>query len=1028
MKQFSLILSVFVLINIGFSQTPNQDFVFLENKGQFDGRIKFSTQQEGVKMYLGAKSIHYVWSSYTSAPTENELDKLQKKQRNATKETYRVNLELIGANLNSEIIKSGSSKDFVKYYTSLNKEAIQVFQYSKIVYKNIYNGIDWVWYNNNGNIKYDFIVHPGADYEQIKIKVSGATKVFISKDGSLKIKSPMGEINEAPPVSFIGKEIVQTHFNINESVVSFGVEDYPKTETLTIDPQLLWRTYYGGSEYDEANGVINSKEGDVYVCGLTDSDNNIFFNGYQNKTNGFSRGAFIVKFDKEGKRLWATYYGGYSIGGNGKTSAESIDIDENGNIYVIGTTDVSDSISSNNVHQPNLGGKNDALLIKFSPNGDLIWATYYGGGKNETGDVVKVKGNEIYIGGSTESSSVLSQTQGPFKLYSGKKDVFIAAIDSTGKRIWGGYFGGSQDEFMGGMAFDSKGDLYFSGTTYSPSGIYSIYRGGHQLNLRGSRDAFLVKTEFGEGMDWSTYYGGEGLETSNGVFIDDFDNIYLTGKTFLSTNSIATNGAYKTTLSGDADAFIAKFSRQGVRQWGTYEGGEAIEDIYSSAINPATGDIYISGTTQSNTGVFLDGLKQKSSQEWDLFISKFDRNGIKKWGTYLNGDSAEDKAFDMNVDRYGLLYVVGAAGFDSNFGLYGHQNIYGGGIRDGFVSLIRSEDLNPLLSVTNVGPLCSNINYQFVAFKPLERYKINWFNEQNDTVPFFTGDTLNTILKRSDTIWVALGDIDYTGPKKPIITSIIPVPNIKFSISDSVVCQINNKIICINEDVDTTAFYTWDFGDGFLSSAATDTHTYLNAGVYVISLRGKYANSSCSGTKSKFVKILTSPANQKVTGPLSSGQGKSEAYSAKFVVGSKYIWTAQGGSLEGNDSSASIIVNWDTTTTVGRVGVSEINNLGCKSFEVAVNVFLDPITKSIKEIDEDLVKIFPNPVKNRLNISTKEIVAYHLYDLTGREVLNGVVDKNAIIELQPFNLKEGLYSLYFYKKGMPMGSKKIYIE
>lgn len=329
---------------------------------------------------------------------------------------------------------------------------------------------------------------------------------------------------------------------------------------------------------------------------------------------------------------------------------------------------------------------------------------------------------------------------------------------------------------------------------------------------------------------------------------------------------------------------------------------------------------------------------------------------------------------------------------------------------------------------SSFGPFCGKMQLRLVATKPLNKYTIRWYENKDDSIPINVGDVYNRLFTEQDTLWLDLYANNDSSKRVSTVINIIPIPNIKFSISDSVVCQINNKIICVNEDIDTTAFYTWDFGDGFLSSAATDTHTYLNAGVYVISLRGKYANSSCSGTKSKFVKILTSPANQKVTGPLSSGQGKSEAYSAKFVVGSKYIWTAQGGSLEGNDSSASIIVNWDTTTTVGRVGVSEINNLGCKSFEVAVNVFLDPITKSIKEIDEDLVKVFPNPVKNRLNISTKEIVAYHLYDLTGREVLNGVVDKNAIIELQPFNLKEGLYSLYFYKKGMPMGSKKIYIE
>ncbi len=1026
MKKAFIVLILAIITFQVSAQSLKQSFVFLENKGQFDERIKFSTQQDGVKMYLGKKSIHYVWNSYENLPTtglKENPGEYTESLKQIMQETYRLDVELIGANSNPKIQKVNPSSDVVNYYKSFNGAITNVHQYSKVIYKNIYNGIDWVWYNINGKVKYDFVVHPGADYKQIKIKVSGADEIFINPKGGLTIKTPLGEVNEAPPVSFINNEKITSKFIITGTEVSFEVEDYPKTKKLIIDPTVLWSTYYGGNEIEVAGEVVTTDKNEIYVVGSTYSDNNIFFNGYQQKKSGPPSSGFIVKFDNSGKRLWATYFGGYGIAQTENTFAIAAAVDENGNLYVTGETNVDDSIVKN-AHQSVKADGKDAFLAKFSPLGILKWATYYGGNDNETGIDLKIKGNGILLGGNTRSSNGIAKTSlAAFRIKKGGQDAFLANFDTLGTLRYGYYIGGPGNEYLKEIAHVNGGGVILAGVTtstgfFAKSAFQSSYGGG-------VRDVFMSYINLTSDLAWQTYYGGSEADYCGGIVLDNNNNIYLLGYTS-STNNITSTGAHKTTMSGSSDAFIAKFDILGNRIWGTYYGGESDEVASNINLTQKNGDIVFTGRTKSLTEIDSNGLQPKAGSDYDLYIGVVDKTGKRKWGTYF-GDTSENFQYSLHVGDNDVLYLLGITNSSNFFGKNGHQNANGGGTYDAFLSVIAYEDLLPV-SQNNVGPFCGQINYQLVASKPFKQFEIRWYNEESDTIPFFVGDTLNSVLTKSDTLWIALHSSTYNGPKKPIITTIIPVPNIKFSVSDTIVCQINNKIICINEDIDTTADYTWNFGDGFLSSLPVDTHTYLNAGTYIIALQGKYNNSSCIGTKSRIVRILISPTNQKITGPLSSGQGKSETYSAKFVTNSKYLWTVQGGNLVGNDSSASVIVKWDTTTTLGKVGVSEVNNLGCKSFEVIVDVFLDPITKSIQEINKNWVKVFPNPAENAFFIKTDADIKYYLYDITGREVLQGMTEHFKENKVLIDQIDRGIYYLHLLYKNKQVSVRKMLIE
>ncbi len=1028
----SLFIAFLLFFSISaFAQSDANTFVFLENKGQITDslgnpceNILFTTQKGDVKMLLSKTGIHYLWNRYYNVPSNSPKENIKaykEELQNITKETYRLNVELVDANPNPIIQKLNPSSEYINYYNGFNNGITNIKQYSKIVYKDVYEGIDWVWYDNNGTIKYDFIVHAGADYRKIKFKVSGATKNEITKTGGLKIQTPFGEINEAPPISFLGKEQIPTYFSMEGDVVSFRIEENIGNKTLIIDPVLIWSTYYGGSDYDKANGVAVSNTDDVFLVGLTDSDNNIFFNGHQNKTTNFKRSSFVAKFDQYGKRIWATYFGGYDLSGTGRCFASSVAVDDLGNAYVVGNTNVADSIAKSG-HQNTLGGKDDAYLAKFSASGSLLWATYYGGTEDEDGVCVKVTSNKVLLGGNTRSSNAIAKTNGTLNSLQGGQDVFLAAFDTAGTRQWGVYYGGPNNESLSDFDLDAKNDVAFTGSTNSYTGIFKL---GSATYGGGISDAFVAKLLGGDNLNWGTYFGSTGDDNGVSIVVDKVSYaIFLLGKTHLSTTKIASTGSHKPNLTGQSDAFLVKFNPGGLRVWSTYVGGDNEEEAASIAIN-SNNDIFIAGTTSSTNGIFLNGMKQKSAAEWDIFICKFDKDGVQKWGTYY-GDSASNAVSSLKTTPSNMLYFAGVTNSKTSYGRGGHQNSFGGGLADAFLSKISDTALFPLFS--NVGPFCGELDYDHIVKKPSSLFEVKWYQKQTDSIPFFIGDTLTRLIDKTDTLWLCIHSTEYSSSKEPLITTILPSPKLKFSVSDTIMCEKGNQFVFSALNIDTLAIYKWDFGDGFLSSKLLDTHRYVNHGTFVPSLSGRYKTGSCNSTKSIVLKVLEIPTGQQITGTRSAPAGSIEAYNANNVIGSTYKWIITGGKQLTGGNSSSITVQWDSTgTSVGEVRVAEINNLNCEGFEVAINIFLSGL--STKNISKNFVDVYPNPASNFLIISSPlSKIDYILFDLTGRALYTGVVHENSKEEINLSEISAGTYYLKCQTESGLQSLKKVLVK
>lgn len=361
----------------------------------------------------------------------------------------------------------------------------------------------------------------------------------------------------------------------------------------------LWSTYYGGNMSDHGISVVTDASGDVYMAGQTTSTSGIDSNGVQNIYGGGLFDAFLVKFDSNGNRIWATYYGG-----TGDDQATGLAIDSLGNVYMSGNTTSTTGIASGGF-QNALGsiGYEDAFIVKFDSSGNRIWATYYGGTQSEEawGIATDIFGN-VFISGNTMSSSGIAS--GGFQnSYGGSEDAYLVKFDSTGNRIWATYYGGASVEVGYKIVTDALGNIYMAGWTDNASGIAS---GGFQNTMNGFSDAILIKFNAVGNRVWATYYGGAGLEYGSALGIDAAGYVYLAGYTD-SPSAVASSG-FQNTYSDSTDAFLVTFTPSGNRLCASYFGGISYDDCSSIFID-ALGNVYITGTTTSSTTISASGFQ-----------------------------------------------------------------------------------------------------------------------------------------------------------------------------------------------------------------------------------------------------------------------------------------------------------------------------------------------------------------------------------------------------------------------------------
>lgn len=637
--------------------------LFTQNKGQvadIHGKpcpdVLFKSSAAGAGIYLRKTGISYVYNNMDEitnrvnemlrsenfiASNSIELNEEKIKQDLIKKETlklHRIDMDFLNCNspalLTSDEDEAEGSVNF--YYPNCPKGVTDVKQYSKVAFRNLYNGIDLIYYSTSGKgLKYDLIVKPQADPGQIKLHWNGAENITLNNEGRLIIKTSVNEFYESIPrvYQIIDQRVkdVKARYVLNGTTVQFefgtlpdGRQAWDPAYPLIIDP-LTWITYYGGNDDDQGASVTGDGSGNAIFSGRTLAMNFPTSAGaYQTTLAGAGNtyDAFVVKMNSNGGRVFATYFGGGDFDyGYGLTC------DKNNDIYVSGYTQSTNfptmTLTGAFMQATNAGG-DDVYLAKFSPSGALLWSTYYGGLNDDHAfDVITDTNGDVVLTGFAKSTNF--PTLNPYQnTLQGTYDAIIIKFDNAGVLKWATYFGGSSIDIAYGITVDSNKNIFVCGYTSSANfPTLSAFQG----TSGGGQDAFLFCLNTTTGFPtWSTYYGGTGVDQATAITTDKSGNIFM-GLSVQSSNNISTAGAFQTTFNGgNSDAGLIKFSNSGSRLWGTYLGGNLADLVTGLSVNVdnkivVTGDSY--STNFPVTSCAFQKIFQGTS---DQFISTFDTN------------------------------------------------------------------------------------------------------------------------------------------------------------------------------------------------------------------------------------------------------------------------------------------------------------------------------------------------------------------------------------------------------------------
>jgi hypothetical protein len=550
--------------------------------------------------------------------------------------------------------------------------------YGKVVYDDVYFGIDVVYYGNQRQLEYDFVVAPGADPGEIAMRFDGVRRLRIDAEGNLILKTRSGELVEQAPVIY--QELDGLRVDVSGSYtiegrrrVGFQVGQYDRTRPLIIDPVLSYSTYLGGNNTDEGIGIALDAAGNAYVTGTTASLNFPTTKGaFQRRlaSSGAGFDAYVTKLSADGTKLiYSTFLGGEAF-----ERAFGIDVDAAGNAAITGITH-STNFPTKNAFQaasvdPNQLG--DAFVSVLNANGSgLLYSTYLGGSeRDEAGGLALDPAGNIYITGATRSAN-FPTANALQPIHGGSDDAFVAKINPSlagaASLVYSTYLDGSVWAFGWGIAADDQGNAYVTGGT----GSADFPTVNALPPPVGAVNAFVVKLNpSGSALIWSTLLGGSDNERGTGIAVDSQGSAYVTGRTWSS--DFPTLNAFQPTLGGASDSFITKLNFDGATlslAYSTYLGGSGTENYVSHeqagiAVD-SLGNAYVTGATTSDNFPTRDPLQASRGGEWDAFVAKVSPTGSDLlFSTYLGG-SLFDQGMGLTVDSLGNVYVAGETRSDN---------------------------------------------------------------------------------------------------------------------------------------------------------------------------------------------------------------------------------------------------------------------------------------------------------------------------------------------------------------------------
>jgi uncharacterized repeat protein (TIGR01451 family) len=573
---------------------------FEANLGQTDGGVDFVARGVGYGMFLTSGGA--ALSLAGREPGRGEV----------------VRLEFAGANQAVQVSGLEPLRGRVNYLIGADSGQwlTGIPTYARVVYKEVYPGVDLAYYGRQGRLEYDWIIAPGADPQAIRIGFAGVDRLELGTHGDLLLHTQGGTLRQIKPVIYQEldgqRQPVSGEYVLHEDgQVGFRLAAYDRTRTLVIDPVFVYDLLLGGQGGDVGIDVAVDAADNAYVTGYTSSSNFLVTAGaYQTNLRGIYD-AFVTKLDSGGAVVFSTF-----LGGSGDEQGRGIAVDPLGNVLVTGRTD-STNFPVRRPFQRTLSGGVDAFVTKLNAAGsDLVYSTYLGGSDDEygnpgdqlvrlgVGDIAVDSSGNAYVTASTDSNN-FPTSPGAFQRESDGlndvEDAFVTKFSPTGRLRYSTYLGGDSTDRGYGITADGAGNAFVSGETLSSN--FPTTPGAFQTTYRSAQDYFVTKLNpNGSAPVYSTYLGGTGGDFAGSqIVIDAGGNAYVTGQTG-SFDFPTTPGSFQPDHHGDLDATVTKLNPTGsALVFSTFLGGGDDDVGHGIGIDDA-GNVVISGETSSGGG------------------------------------------------------------------------------------------------------------------------------------------------------------------------------------------------------------------------------------------------------------------------------------------------------------------------------------------------------------------------------------------------------------------------------------------
>lgn len=697
---------------------------FVENKGQWPGQVLFRVELESGWMYVEKTAITF---DLRDGRAMEEIH-----ERHAAKEvtdwlpvriqghSYRVEFE--GASENPVVKTFGELPGKYNWFigNDPSRWGSGCKAWKGVSLESIYPGIDLHIYSKDFQLKYDFVVHPGADPSAIQMRYVGQDEIRMENQ-RLLVKTSVGEIREQKPIAWNtdgpGSTYVECSFELKENRLAFHLPSYNRELPLVIDPELIFSTYSGSMSNNFGYTATFDSEGYLY------SGSSAFGASYPTVPGSYElifQGGLVdialSKFDVSGTFLvYSTYLGGAS-----DELPHSLIVNSAGELFVYGTTSSLDFPTTPDSYDQSYNGGSglnllnglgvnytngsDIIVSRISADGSqLLSSTYVGGSGNDglnTGSPLKynyadeIRGeiliddqNNIYIASSTQSTD-FPVTAGAFQTVNaggGQEGCIFKMDNSLSTLVWSSYLGGSDDDAVYAVDIDSNSDVLVCGGTQSTDfpttfGAVQLAYGG------GTADGFIVKIDqSGNTIDFASYWGSSAYDQIYFVELDDEDQVHVFGQTTAPGNTYIINAAYGTPGSGQ---FITKFSPTvNSVVWSTAFGtGNGTPNISPTAFLVDVCDkIYLSGWGSAIQGSSLTtqglqvtpGAYQTTTDGDDFYLLVLESDGSDIfYGSYFGGAVSNEHVDGgtSRFDRKGVIYQAVCAGCGGNSDFPIHPN------------------------------------------------------------------------------------------------------------------------------------------------------------------------------------------------------------------------------------------------------------------------------------------------------------------------------------------------------------------